>query len=54
MGVLLFMVSITIAYTCLKLYDEPVREWLRRRFLVPAHKAETWSLDEPSRITEGL
>jgi len=33
MGVLLFLTAITIAYTCLKLYDEPVREWLKRRFL---------------------
>jgi len=34
MGVLLFVVSIALAYACLKLYDEPVREWLKRRFLV--------------------
>jgi peptidoglycan/LPS O-acetylase OafA/YrhL len=33
-GVLLVIVSVLIAYACLKLYDEPVREWLRRRFLV--------------------
>jgi len=33
-GVLLFVVSIVIAYASLKLYDEPVREWLRKRFLV--------------------
>jgi peptidoglycan/LPS O-acetylase OafA/YrhL len=32
-GVLLFVASVTIAYACLKLYDEPVREWLGRRFL---------------------
>jgi len=32
--VLLVIVSVLIAYACLKLYDEPVREWLRRRFLV--------------------
>jgi peptidoglycan/LPS O-acetylase OafA/YrhL len=54
MGVLLFIVSIVIAYTCLKLYDEPVREWLKRRFLVSAHKTDKWSLDAPSRSTEGL
>ena len=35
-GVLLFIASITIAYACLKLYDEPVRRWLTRRFLVKA------------------
>ena len=33
MGVLLFFASVTIAYACLKLYDEPVRAWLQRRFL---------------------
>ncbi|WP_183567277.1 acyltransferase family protein [Mucilaginibacter sp. SP1R1] len=33
-GMLLFIVSIAIAYACLKLYDEPVREWLRKRFLM--------------------
>ena len=32
-GVLLFITSITIAYACLKLYDEPVRAWLTRRFV---------------------
>jgi len=35
-GVLLFIASITIAYACLKLYDEPVRKWLSRRFLAKA------------------
>ena len=41
MGVLLFATSITIAYACLKLYDEPVRAWLSRRFLAkPAKQAE--------------
>ena len=33
-GLLLFVVAVAIAYACLKLYDEPVREWLKRRFLV--------------------
>ena len=32
-GVLLFCASVAIAYACLKLYDEPVRAWLQRRFL---------------------
>jgi peptidoglycan/LPS O-acetylase OafA/YrhL len=32
-GVLLLFTSIAIAYACLKFYDEPVREWLTRRFL---------------------
>ena len=33
-GLLLLIASIAIAYGCLKLYDEPVREWLRKQFLV--------------------
>ena len=33
-GVALFFTAITIAYACLKLYDEPTRRWLSRRFLV--------------------
>ena len=32
-GVLLFVTAVAIAYACLKLYDEPVRAWLTRRFL---------------------
>ena len=32
-GVLLFVVAVTIAYACLKLYDEPVRRWLSQRYL---------------------
>jgi len=33
-GVGLIIVAVAIAYACLKLYDEPVREWLRKRYLV--------------------
>ncbi|MBQ8424246.1 MAG: acyltransferase [Coprobacter sp.] len=29
----LYILVVAIAYACLKLYDTPVREWLRRRFL---------------------
>ena len=32
-GALLLFASIVIAYACLKLYDEPVRAWLSRRYL---------------------
>ena len=32
-GVILLLVAITVAYACLKLYDEPVRRYLGRRFL---------------------
>lgn len=30
-GLLLVVTSILLAYACLKLYDEPVREWLKRK-----------------------
>ena len=33
MVVLVFMVNVTLAYLCLKLYDEPVRRYLTRRFM---------------------
>ena len=33
-GAALFFIAIGIAYACLRLYDEPVRRWLNRRFLV--------------------
>lgn len=32
-GILLFVAAIALAYACLKLYDEPVRGWLAKRFL---------------------
>ena len=32
-GVLLLLTAILIAYVCLKLYDEPLRAWLSRRYL---------------------
>jgi len=32
-GLLVVVVSITLAYACLKLYDEPVREWLKEKVL---------------------
>lgn len=32
-GLLLLIVSVSIAYASLKLYDEPVRHWLTKRFL---------------------
>lgn len=32
-GFLLVIASIVLAYACLKLYDEPVREWLRKKLL---------------------
>ncbi len=33
-GLVLLIVSVLIAWACLKLYDEPVRNWLKKRFLV--------------------
>ena len=31
--ILVFAVNTTLAYTCLKLWDEPVRRWLTKRFI---------------------
>lgn len=31
---LVYLSAVVLAYACLKLYDEPVREWLRRKFLM--------------------
>ena len=39
MGVLLLCASLIIAYASLKLYDEPVRAWLQRRFLTKGKTA---------------
>ena len=36
---LLFFGNVLLAYLCLKLYDEPVRKWLSRRFLVDNRKS---------------
>lgn len=32
LGIGVLFASITIAYLCLKLYDEPVRNWLQNKF----------------------
>lgn len=32
-GILVIIISVVVAYACLKLYDEPVRKWLQNRFL---------------------
>ncbi|GEL12073.1 Peptidoglycan/LPS O-acetylase OafA/YrhL, contains acyltransferase and SGNH-hydrolase domains [Flavobacterium glycines] len=31
-GILTFVSSIVLAYACLKLYDEPIRKWLKNKF----------------------
>jgi peptidoglycan/LPS O-acetylase OafA/YrhL len=38
-GTFVFLASVALAYASLKLYDEPVRRWLGRRFLPRAQKA---------------
>jgi len=40
-GLLLVVASIGLAYCCLKLYDEPVREWLKRKVLIKKERAYT-------------
>ncbi len=31
--IMVFAINITLAYSCLKLYDEPVRRWLTKKFM---------------------
>jgi peptidoglycan/LPS O-acetylase OafA/YrhL len=31
LGLLVFISAITLAYACLKLYDEPIRRWLQKK-----------------------
>jgi peptidoglycan/LPS O-acetylase OafA/YrhL len=38
-GAGVFVAAVTIAYACLKLYDEPVRRWLGRKLLARHAKA---------------
>jgi len=33
--VLTFVAAVVLAYACLKLYDEPVRRWLKAKFQAP-------------------
>ena len=40
-GVLLLITAILIAYACLKLYDEPLRAWLSRRYLTKTPRSVT-------------
>lgn len=37
-GLLVIFSAIALAYACLKLYDEPVRKWLGKRFLARGNK----------------
>ncbi len=37
-GILLLITAVTVAYACLRFYDEPLRAWLNRRFLGRALK----------------
>ena len=40
-GMMLLVAAVTVAYVCLKVYDEPVRNWLGRRFLGKARASAT-------------
>jgi peptidoglycan/LPS O-acetylase OafA/YrhL len=48
MGLLLVVVGILLAYGCLKLYDEPVREWLTKKVLM---KKNSKSITDKSAIS---
>ena len=37
-AVSMFILAVLMAYATLKLYDEPVREWLKKRLLMPHKK----------------
>ena len=39
-GILLWFTAVAMGYACLKLYDEPVRAWLSRRFLQSGRPGE--------------
>ena len=39
-AVSVFALAIGMAYACLKLYDLPVRDWLKRRWLMKNHVAK--------------
>ena len=32
------VLNVAVAYACLRLYDEPVRKWLARRFMPAARR----------------
>ena len=38
-GISIFFIAVAIAWASYKLYAEPVREWLKQRFLIGKHKA---------------
>jgi peptidoglycan/LPS O-acetylase OafA/YrhL len=37
LAVSIFIISISVAYACLRLYDMPVREWLKKHWLMKNH-----------------
>jgi peptidoglycan/LPS O-acetylase OafA/YrhL len=52
-GVALVVAAVTVAYASLKLYDEPVRLWLGRRFLASTVRYPALSAANISRDFEG-
>ncbi len=34
LGIAVFFLSVALAYACMRLYDEPVREWLKNRWIL--------------------
>jgi peptidoglycan/LPS O-acetylase OafA/YrhL len=45
-GLAVVILGILLAYACLKLYDEPVREWLKKKVLVKKNSKTT--TDQPA------
>jgi peptidoglycan/LPS O-acetylase OafA/YrhL len=40
-ALLVFFGSLALAYVCMRFYDEPLREWLKKRFIVVPRKTDT-------------
>lgn len=45
-GIALMIFFVILAYAALKLYDEPVRNWLKQKFLTPKEKTDQLSIEE--------
>ena len=48
-GRLVIVASVALAYACLKLYDEPVRAWLKERVLKAKKTSHPAEEPEPAR-----
>ncbi|HET7898008.1 MAG TPA: acyltransferase, partial [Flavisolibacter sp.] len=49
-GLLVFLAAIALAYACLKLYDEPVRAWLKKKSMEKGNR----NREQPKEMAAGL